>query len=64
VNDPVHVPWWDADDADRRLKNTIAALDESAEKISTARADSVSVGEIEITLVDVLDLNQIADILV
>jgi hypothetical protein len=63
MNDAVHVPWWAADDADRRLKNTIAALNESAEMISTACADTVSVGEVELALVDVLHLNQIADIL-
>jgi hypothetical protein len=46
-----------------RLCNLKLALRESASTISRERGDTVSVGEIERGLVEVLDLDQIADIL-
>jgi hypothetical protein len=46
-----------------RLCNLKLALNESASAISRERSDTVSVRDIEGALVEVLDLDQIADIL-
>jgi hypothetical protein len=63
MNESVHVPWWASDNAEHRLKNTRTALREAADLISSLRSDTVSVGEVEGGLVEILRLNQIADIL-
>jgi hypothetical protein len=55
--------WWSSDRADEHLRNTIAALRGAASTISIARDDTVSVGEIERGLVEVLRLNQIGEVL-
>jgi hypothetical protein len=63
MDNDAHAPWWADNTAEDRLRNTIAALQEAAEIISIGHDDTVSVGEIEGALVEVLRLDAHSDIL-